>query len=145
MNGGLCSGCGCHGGKGGILRPAWNHTVKIFVYLFAFTGILNLCIEMFGIEKLSAFLLGDTLFQPVIAAVIGFIPNCAASVILTQLYLSGAVSFASVIAGLCTGAGIGLVVLFKVNKERSENFKIMGILFVVAVFSGVILEILTGL
>lgn len=145
VNGGLCSGCGCHGGKGGILRPAWNHTVKIFVYLFVFTGILNLCIEMFGIEKLSAFLLGDTLFQPVIAAVIGFIPNCAASVILTQLYLSGAVSFASVIAGLCTGAGIGLVVLFKVNKERSENFKIMGILFVVAVFSGVILEILPGL
>ena len=111
--GSLCSRCGCNEEQAGIVRPALNHTVRIFVYLFVFTGVLNLCIELFGIERLSAFLLGDTLFQPVMAAVIGLIPNCAASVILTQLYLNGAISFASVISGLCTGAGIGLIVLFK--------------------------------
>lgn len=141
-SGNLCDDCGCHEEESGVLKPAWHHTVKIFVYLFIFTGILNLCVEIFGIKRLSAFLLGDTIFQPVIAAVIGLIPNCAASVILTQLYLSGAISFASVIAGLCTGAGIGLVVLCKVNRDKRENFKIIGVLLVIAVIAGVLLEII---
>ena len=88
----------------------------------------------------AAMMLGDTVFQPVIAALIGLIPNCAASVILTQLYLSGAISFASVIAGLCTGAGIGLVVLFKVNPDKKENVKIIAVLYGIAVAAGLILE-----
>ena len=140
-NGNLCHDCGCHNDHAGIMKPAWNHTVKIFVYLLIFTGILNLCIEVLGIDRLSAILLGNTIFQPVIAEIIGLIPNCAASVILTQLYLSGAISFASVIAGLCTGAGIGLVVLFRMNHNKKENFKILGALYVIAVIAGIILEI----
>lgn len=142
-SGNLCSNCGCHEEEAGILKPALNHTVKIFLYLFVFTAILNLCIEIFGIEQLSEFLLGDTVFQPVIAAVIGLIPNCAASVILTQLYLSGAISFASVVAGLCTGAGIGLVVLCRVNQDKKENAKIIATLYFIAVLAGMILEMLT--
>ena len=113
----------------------------IFIYLFIFNGILNLSIEVFGIEQLSAFLLGNTIFQPVIAAIIGLIPNCAASVILTQLYLSGAISFASVISGLSTGAGVGLLVLFKVNKNVRENAKIVGTLVIIAIAAGIILEL----
>ena len=105
---------------------------------------MNLCIEIFGIEQLSKFLLGNTIFQPVIAAIIGLIPNCAASVILTQLYLNGAISFASVIAGLCTGAGIGLVVLFKMNRNKRENLKIVGVLFLVAVAAGMIIAWVAG-
>lgn len=97
---------------------------------------------MFGIEQLSAFLLGDTLLQPLVAAAVGLIPNCAASVILTQLYLEEAISFASVISGLCTGAGIGLVVLWKVNQDKRENFRVIAVLFAAAVSAGIILEIL---
>lgn len=93
-------------------------------------------------EKLSAFLLGDSVFQPLIAAVIGMIPNCAASVMLTELYLNEAISFASVVAGLCTGAGLGLVVLFRMNENVKENLKIVGILYAVAAVSGVVLELL---
>lgn len=139
-SGGLCEHCGCHEERAGILLPAWRHTWKIFVYLLIFTGILNACIELLGIERLSEILLGDTIFQPVVAAVIGFIPNCAASVILTQLYLNGAISFASVIAGLCTGTGVGIVVLCKVNCHKKENAKIVGLLFIFAIVSGIVLE-----
>lgn len=136
----LCHDCGCHNHSAGIVKPALRHTVRIFVYLFVFTLILNLCIEVLGIDRVSEMMLGDTIFQPVIAALIGLIPNCAASVILTQLYLSGAISFASVIAGLCTGAGIGMVVLFKVNPDKKENVKIVAVLYVIAVIAGLILE-----
>ena len=139
----LCHDCGCHNHSAGIVKPALRHTGKIFLYLFVFTFILNLCIDILGIDKISAMMLGDTVFQPAIAALIGLIPNCAASVILTQLYLSGAISFSSVIAGLCTGAGIGLVVLFKVNPDKKENIKIIAVLYVIAVIAGLILE-LTG-
>ena len=143
-SGNLCKDCGCDEEDAGIWKPAWHHTIRIFIYIFIFTGILNLCIEIFGIEQLSKFLLGNTIFQPVIAAIIGLIPNCAASVILTQLYLNGAISFASVIAGLCTGAGVGLVVLFKMNRNRRENLKIVGVLFLVAVAAGMIIAGVAG-
>ena len=143
-SGNLCKDCGCDEEDAGIWKPAWHHTIRIFIYLFIFTGILNLCIEIFGIEQLSKFLLGNTIFQPVIAAIIGLIPNCAASVILTQLYLNGAISFASVIAGLCTGAGVGLVVLFKMNRNRRENLKIVGVLYLVAVAAGMIIAGVAG-
>ena len=141
----LCKDCGCHEHDAGIIKPAIRHTLKIYVYLFLVTVALNLAIELIGVEELSKVLLSDSFFQPVIAAIIGFIPNCAASVILTQLYLSGVISFASVVAGLCTGAGVGLIVLFQVNKNRKENFKIVGILFATATISGILLEILGNL
>lgn len=131
-----------HDEEKGMIWSALDHTARIFVYLFVFTGVVNLCVEAFGISRLSEFLLGDTIFQPVIAATIGLIPNCAASVILTQLYIGGVVSFPSVIAGLCTGAGVGLIVLCKVNQDRRESARVIGILFVIAVTSGIFLQIL---
>ena len=116
--------------------------MKVTIYLFLFTVVLNLCIEVMGIQKLSEVLLGNSLIQPAIAALIGLIPNCAASVMLTQLYLNEAISFASVISGLCSGAGIGLVVLFRMNKNKYENLKILGLLYCFAVAAGVILEVI---
>ncbi len=134
----LCKDLGCQEEKG-ILKPALNHTVRIFVYLFLFTAVLNFCIELFGISRLSAFLLGDFWFQPAVAAVIGLIPNCAASVILTELYISGALTFASLVAGLLSSAGFGLVILFRENRQRKENLEILGILFLTAVVSGLVI------
>ena len=131
-----------HNEEKGIVSSACGHTAKLFLYLFGFTGILNLCVEVFGIERLSAFLLGDSMLQPVFAAFVGLLPNCAASVLLTQLYLGGAISYASVIAGLCTGAGVGLAVLCKVNQDRWENVRVIGILFAIAVAAGLFLELL---
>ena len=124
----------------GLLRPVVLHTAQLFAYIFIFSLILNLFIEFFGIASISAFLLGDTIFQPLLAAFIGFIPNCAASVILTELYLQNAISFASVIAGLCTNAGLGLVVLFRTNKNKKENLKIAGLLYVISAIAGILLS-----
>ncbi len=137
----LCKDLGCQE-ESNILKPALNHTVRIFAYLFVFTLILDFLIEVFGIHQLSAFLLGDSILQPLIAAVIGLIPNCVASVILSELFISGALTFPSLVAGLLSSAGIGLLVLFRVNRERNENLKILALLFGVSAVTGLVMEIL---
>lgn len=132
--------CHCHEHEG-ILVPSLIHTGKVFAFLLIFTVILNFAVAFLGTERFSAILLSDSIFQPFLAALIGFIPNCAASVLLTQLYLEGALSFGSIVAGLCTGAGAGLLVLFRENRHPKDNLKILGILYVTAVFFGTLLQI----
>ncbi len=131
--------CGCHE-HGGVLRPALLHTGKIFGFLLLFTLLLNFAVALLGHERLETLLLTDSIFQPLLAALFGFIPNCAASVLLTQLYLEGALQFGAVVSGLCTGAGAGLLVLFRENRNPKDNLKILGILYVAAVVPGVILQ-----
>ena len=96
--------------------------------------------EFLGHERLEALLLHDSIFQPFLTALFGFIPNCAASVLLTQLYLEGALQFGAVVSGLCTGAGAGLLVLWRENRSVKDNVKILGILYAFAVLPGVILQ-----
>jgi hypothetical protein len=146
----ICSDCGCHqhdhshehGELGDVFLAALHHTIRVLLYIFVFTAILNLAIEVLGIDRLSTLLLGDTILQPLVAALVGMIPNCAASVMLTELYLNQAISFAAVVAGLCTGAGLGLVVLFRMNKNKKENLQIVGLLYAVAAMAGILLEII---
>lgn len=133
--------CGCHE-HSGVLRPALLHTAKIFGFVFLITLVLNFLVEFLGHERLETLLLHDSVFQPFLTALFGFIPNCAASVLLTQLYLEGALQFGAVVSGLCTGAGAGLLVLFRENRNPKDNLKILGILYVAAVVPGVLLQIL---
>ncbi len=134
----ICKSCGCSD-TGGILKPALFHTVRLTAWLFLFTFCLNLLLAFIGIEKLAVFLGKDTLFQPFLAALLGLVPNCAASVLITELYLAGALSFGSAIAGLCSGAGVGLAVLFRSNHPLRENLKILLLLYSVAVIAGMLL------
>lgn len=136
----VCTECGCHD-KPGVLMPALRHTINIFIFLLLFTVGLNLALELIGEETLSALLLKDSILQPVLAAVVGMIPNCAASVMLTELYMGGMISFASVIAGLCTGAGLGLPMLCKMNHHKEENVKVIILLYGAAAAAGILLEI----
>lgn len=133
--------CGCDEHEG-IVIPALVHTAKVFGFLLLFSVILNFAVEFIGSERLSALLLSDSVFQPVFAALLGFIPNCAASVLLTQLYLEGALSFGSVIAGLGTSAGAGMLILFREKSRIKGNLKLIGILYICAVIPGMILQIL---
>lgn len=136
----LCHHCGCE--HGGILRSAVRHTLSIFLFILLVTLLLNLGVEWLGEERLARLLMSDTLLQPVIAALIGFIPNCAASVLLTELYLAGSISLGSIVAGLTTGAGVGLAVLFRVNRPMKSNFAVVGLLLATGVLAGIAIDLL---
>lgn len=132
----------CENCEGGILKSAIKHTVKIFIFVFLATVILSFVIETVGQEKISSYLLKNSFFQPFVAALIGLIPNCAASVVLTQSFLSGAISFGSLIAGLSSGAGVGILLLIKRNKNIKQNIFIISILYLIGVLSGVIINLI---
>lgn len=136
----LCRHCGCE--HHSIWYSALMHTISTGLFILAVNVILNGFIEIVGEESLKNVLMTESVFQPFLAALFGFIPNCAASVILTELYIEGMLSFGSVVAGLCTGAGVGLLVLFKTNKRFKENIAVLAILYAVAVLSGFIINVI---
>ena len=119
-----------------------KRTFSVWFFVFAITFALTLCIEFFGEGRLHAFMLTDSVFQPLLTALVGLIPNCAPSIILAQMYLSGAVTLGSVVSGLLTSAGVGVLVLFKVNKPQKDNFKILLLLYSVSAFCGIIIQLI---
>ncbi len=135
----LCEGCGCE--EHGVIYSAAKHTVQIFLFLFVTSLVLGFAMELLGEERLGSILMTDSIFQPFLAALIGLIPNCAASVLLTNLYAAGSLSFGSVVAGLSTGAGLGIVVLFKTNKRLKENIAILLLLYAIGALSGLIINL----
>lgn len=135
----LCENCDCD--KDGILKSALHHTIQIFIFLFIVNIILGFAIHFIGEETISKIMLSDSVFQPFLTALIGFIPNCASSVILTELFMNGSISFGAIIAGLSTGAGLGLAVLFKTNRHLKQNITILAILYFVSVLSGVLINL----
>ena len=138
----LCEECGCEEEGSGILKPALWHTTHILLYIFLLNLGLGVAVHLIGEDVLSAILLKDSLLQPFVAALVGLIPNCAVSVLLTQLYLAGTVSFGSLLAGLCSGAGLGLAVLVKMNRSKRENGQIVLTLYLIAALCGLAVQLL---
>ena len=91
---------------------------------------------------MAAAFTGLGIFQPMVAALLGLVPNCAASVLLTQLYVEGVISFGSLFGGLCAGAGIGLAVLWRVNRSVKQNLFMTGLLWAVGAVCGIVLQFL---
>lgn len=139
----LCEQEHCHCERG-IFYSAFVHTIQIAVFILIVTFGLNLITHGFGEEILAGFILNRPILGPVLAGVVGLIPNCAASVVITQLYLNGAIGIGSMMSGLLVGAGVGLLVLFRVNHHRRENFKIVGLLYGIGVIMGIIIECILG-
>ena len=112
----MCEEEHCHCNESGILKSAIHHTLSILVFIVLITFIINTVVYFVGEETIAGWILNKPVIGPVIASLIGLIPNCAASVIITNMYLENVISLGSMISGLLTGAGVGLAVLFKANK-----------------------------
>ena len=136
----MCDHEHCHCEEGKIFRSALSHTVQIFLFILLISVGLNLVIEMAGEEALASVLSSSKFFGPLLAGLVGLIPNCAASVVITQLYLSGVLGAGAMMAGLLVGSGVGLLVLFRVNDDLKENLKITGMLYAIGVVVGIVIE-----
>ncbi|MBQ3276146.1 MAG: arsenic efflux protein [Oscillospiraceae bacterium] len=137
----LCEQEDCHC-EDGILKSALRHTGKIFVFLFAVTLVMNFAVELLGAERLGSFILHRPVAGELLAGIIGLIPNCAASVVLTSLYLQGAMSAGAMISGLLVGSGVGLLVLIRMNKDWKDNLVTLGALYLSGVLFGLLAEAL---
>ena len=135
----LCSECGC--GSHGIWYSALKHTVKIIIFILVVNVVMGIIMGVAGEDAIAHFLEKLGFFQPFLSAMAGLIPNCASSVLITELYAEGAMPFGSAVAGLATGAGLGFAVLFRSNKNMKENFALLGVIYAIGVVSGMIINL----
>lgn len=129
--------CGC---EESIFKSSVRHTVKIVLFIFLCSAVLNMLIAIVGEDSLVHFMSNRPVAGPVLAGIVGLIPNCASSVLITQLYLGHLISFGTMMSGLLVGAGVGLLVLFQANKRWKENLMVLGILYGSGVVWGILLD-----
>lgn len=137
----ICEHDHCHCEEG-IWKSAIKHTINVFIFIFIISLLLNIAIEYIGEDNLAGLISNKLVISALIASLIGLIPNCASSVILTQLYLSNVLGLAVMIGGLLVNAGVGLIVLFKVNHNQKENIGIVTGLYLIGVISAIILQLI---
>ena len=123
----ICEHENCHCEEDGIFLSAVKHTLQITFFIIVIGFVLNTALHFVGEDVLAGLILNRPVLGPVLAGLVGLIPNCAASVTITQLYISGVISLGAMMSGLLVGAGVGLLVLFRVNPDKKENLKIVGI------------------
>ncbi|MCI6165549.1 MAG: arsenic efflux protein [Lachnospira sp.] len=136
----MCDHDHCHCEKS-IFKSALKHTVVIFGFILGISFILNVIIMFIGEDTLAGLILNRPVIGPLISGIVGLIPNCAASVVITQLYINGVMSFGSMMAGLLPGAGVGILVLFKENDNLKENLKILGTIYAIGVICGIVIDL----
>ena len=130
-----------HSHGGSIFLPALKHSLNVTVFVLVITLLIELIADM-GLEDALASITTVPYLSAVVTGFFGFIPNCAISVGVTQLYLDGLLSGSALVSGLCVNAGIGLLVLFRTNRDFNENLKIMAVLLVMGVLTGFVVEAL---
>lgn len=132
-------GCSCE--TGGPFGAAVRHTLQIFLFIAVFSFLLNGIIAILGQDVLEGAIRNRPVIGACLSGLVGLLPNCAASVVITQMYLEGFLSGGAMMAGLLTGAGIGLLVLFRENRDLKENLKILALLYTLGVAAGILLDI----
>lgn len=138
----LCEEEHCKCEKDGIILSSVKHTLKIGFFILVVNLLLGILIEKVGEENISNILLNKNIFTYFLASLIGLIPNCASSVIMTELYLSKLITIGNLLSGLLTGSGIGLLLLFRTNKNIKENILILSIIYFVGVLVGFIVDLI---
>lgn len=133
--------CNCH--EEGVIKSTLIHTLKTLLFIMLVSFLLNMLLHFIGEDSLSKLFLKNSIFGPFISSLLGLIPNCGSSIVITELYLNGAISLGSAMAGLLTGSGVALLVLFKENKDIKENITILSLLYGLGVISGIIIELIT--
>lgn len=137
-----CCGHQCDSDKIGIKDILFHpmiHTLKIFFFVLVTTLLINYIIWQFGILNLQRLFLEHNTLQPIFTAAIGLIPNCASSVAIANLYLNDLISFGATISGLSAGAGLGLIVLYKENKDKKNTAIVLGLLLFISILSGILI------
>ena len=134
--------CHCHDGEGGILKSALKHTLQVTVFIFVITIVLNGVLEVVGEDALGEFLSANPVLSVFGSALVGLVPNCAASVVIAQLYVSGVLGSGAMLAGLLVSAGVGLLVLVRTNRHWKQNVAIIVGLYAMGVFWGLIANVL---
>ena len=138
----LCEKEHCHCENGSIALSALKHTLHIIVFVFLITLLLNTAFLFIGEARLTSYVSSHPVGGMLVSALIGLIPNCGASVLLTQMYLHGVLPASHMIAGLLDGAGVGLLILFRVNPEQKDNIRITILLYLIAVMFGFLIHVL---
>lgn len=137
----VCEEEKCHC-EDGIFVSALKHTLRIFFYIFLISVVLNGAVEIIGEETLARAFTAVPVVGEAVAALIGLIPNCASSVVITELYLDGIIGAGAMMSGLLVNAGVGLPVLLRLNRNAKQNAGIIAVLYGLGVFWGVIIELL---
>lgn len=137
----ICDEEECHCEKG-IVKSSIKHTLHILIFILLASFIINIVFHFVGEEYLSKILLKDSIFGPFITSLIGLIPNCCSSVIITELYVNSAISIGSLISGLLTGSGVAILVLFKENKDIKHNMIILSLVYSIGVISGIVIDLI---
>lgn len=137
--------CACDEEEGSVFVSALKHTLKIAVMLIAVNVILNFVLGMIGVERLSGSVLNRPFIGEILLALVGLIPNCSVSVVITESYLSGLIGLGGLFAGLLSNAGIGLLVLFRTNKNLKENLVITSTLYGLSAAAGIVITLVSGL
>ena len=131
--------CHCHHG---IVKPALIHTLKIGAFIFFFTFLLNVIIHMEGEENIAHLISNKPFLANVLSALVGLIPNCASSVIISELYVDGILTAGTMLSGLLANSGVALAVLFRTNRPKKSNLIIVLIIFVISVLSGLTIDLI---
>ena len=138
----MCDDEHCDCEHEGIFKSSLKHTLKIGLFILIANVLINLIILGVGEDNLSHILLHKNLFTYFLASLIGLIPNCASSVIITELYLSNMITVGTLLSGLLTGSGLGILLLFKNNKNMKENIIILSTIYIVGVILGMIVDMI---
>lgn len=134
--------CHCEDEESSVWRSALVHTVKVFGFIFVFSVVLSLLLELGGETLLEQLAGNHTMAAAVFSGLVGLVPNCAASVIITQLYLKKIIGAGAMMAGLLVSAGIGVLVLFRTNRPVRQNVKITALLYAIGVAAGLLIDII---